>query len=360
VVLLGSTGSIGTAALDVARRFKLPVETLVAGHNSDLLNHQIAEFRPKRVVLASREAADRVTHPHKSYGPEAILAAIEESQSPLVLNALVGFAGLEPTLTAIACGKRVALANKESLVAAGAFVDTRAIHPVDSEHFGLWYLLGDRLVQTMTLTASGGALRDLAPEAIEEATLKAVLKHPNWSMGQKITIDSATMANKLFEVLEAYWLFHDRFTGRVEIEGVIERSSIIHALITFKDGSTTAQLAGADMRLPIAYALLERIEEPVVPPCDLTTLAPLKFDPIDCAHYPLWTLKSHLLKNPALGVVVNAANEAAIERFCEGQIPFGQVARSVLAAAERFTVAPESLGAIFELDREVRAWSCAR
>lgn len=356
MVLLGSTGSIGTAALDIARRFHLPVETLVAGRNTALLNRQIAEFRPKRVVVATREAAKRVDHPHTQYGPEAILEAIEASSSPLVLNALVGFAGLKPTLAAIGCGKRVALANKESLVAAGAFVDCSAILPVDSEHFGLWYLLAQRPIDQMTLTASGGALRDCAPAAIEQATLEAVLEHPNWSMGQKITIDSATMANKLFEVLEAYWLFKERFSGPVLIDGVIERSSIVHALIAFKDGSTTAQLARADMRLPIAYTLLERIEAPIAPPCDLTALAPLKFEPICTDRYPLWALKEPLLQNPALGAVVNAANEAAIEQFCQGAIPFGQIARCVLAATERFTTPPESLEAIFELDREVRAW----
>ena len=356
MVLLGSTGSIGVNALIVAKKFGIDVEVLVAGSNIALLNKQILEHTPKVVVIANAEDCAKVNHPRVYSGAEAIESAIKEASSSLVVNALVGFLGLRPTLTAIACGKRVALANKESLVAAGAFIESEKIIPIDSEHFGLWYLLGDRTVSSMTITASGGALRDLDPKAIEQATLSQVLNHPNWSMGQKITIDSATMANKLFEVLEAYWLFRDRFQTKVQIEGVIERSSIIHALIGFCDGSTTAQIAQADMRLPIAYALLDRIEEPIVPPCDLTTLSPLNFEKIDTARYPLWSLKASLVDNAALGVVVNAANEAAIARFCAQEIAFGGIARTVLAAYEHFQQAPRTLEAVFECDREVRQW----
>ncbi|MGE4294771.1 MAG: 1-deoxy-D-xylulose-5-phosphate reductoisomerase [Campylobacterales bacterium] len=354
MVLLGSTGSIGTAALDIARRFSLPVETLVAGNNAALLQQQIDEFQPKRVVIGTAEGAAALRHPDVRHGEAAILAAIEESQSPVVLNALVGFLGLKPTLKAIECRKRVALANKESLVAAGKFVDVSKIHPVDSEHFGLWYLQSGRPIERLILTASGGALRDLPIENIENAPLEAVLKHPNWAMGSKITIDSATMVNKLFEVLEARWLF-----GDVAIDGVIERSSIVHALIEFKDGCTTAQLSRADMRLPIAHALLERVETPIADPVNLTALAALRFEPIDLARYPVWALKEPLLKTPELGAVVNAANEAALLRYLNKEIAFGGIARLILAAFERFQTPPQNLEAVFALDAEVRNW-CQR
>lgn len=351
MILLGSTGSIGTAALDIARRFSLPVETLVAGNNAALLQQQIDEFQPKRVVVGTAEGASKLRHPNVRHGEAAILAAIEESQSPVVLNALVGFLGLRPTLKAIECGKKVALANKESLVAAGKFVDVSKIHPVDSEHFGLWYLQNNRSAQRLILTASGGALRDFPIERIENAPIEAVLKHPNWAMGSKITIDSATMVNKLFEVLEARWLF-----GDVAIDAVIERSSIVHALIGFKDGCTTAQLSRADMRLPIAHALLECVETPIADSLDLTRLNALSFEAIDPARYPAWALKEPLLKTPELGVVVNAANEAAMSRYLAREIPFGGMARLILAAFERFQNAPENLEAVFALDGEVRSW----
>ena len=351
MILLGSTGSIGTAALDIARRFSLPVETLVAGNNAALLQQQIDEFSPKRVVTATAEGAAKIRHPRVRYGEAAVLEAIEESQSPIVLNALVGFLGLKPTLKAIECGKKVALANKESLVAAGSFVDVSQIHPVDSEHFGLWYLLGDRAASRLVLTASGGALRDWPIERIEGAGLEAVLKHPNWAMGSKITIDSATMVNKLFEVLEARWLF-----GNCAIDAVIERQSIVHALVTFQDGCTTAQLSQADMRLPIAHALLERVDDPIAPAVDLLALAPLRFEPIDPQRYPAWQLKNPLLQTPQLGAVVNAANEAAMERYLAKEIAFGGMARLILAAFERFQTPPENLEAVFALDNEVRSW----
>lgn len=351
MILLGSTGSIGTATLDIARRFSLPVETLVAGNNAALLQQQIDEFQPKRVVIGTAEGAAKLRHPNVRHGETAILEAIEESQSPIVLNALVGFLGLKPTLKAIECGKKVALANKESLVAAGKFVDVSKIHPVDSEHFGLWYLQNNRPIDRLILTASGGALRDFPLETIENASLGDVLKHPNWAMGSKITIDSATMVNKLFEVLEARWLFGDH-----AIDAVIERGSIVHALIGFKDGCTTAQLSRADMRLPIAHALLERVEEPIADPVDLLNLTALRFEPIDPRRYPIWALKEPLLKTPELGVVINAANEAAMTRYLAKEVSFGGMARLMLAAFERFQSVPANLDDVFALNSEVRNW----
>ncbi|GHV09901.1 1-deoxy-D-xylulose 5-phosphate reductoisomerase [Campylobacterota bacterium] len=352
MVLLGSTGSIGAATLSVARGYHLEVETLVAGKNADRLNEQIAEFHPKRVVVADRATAEKVNFAGVKYGDAAILEAIEESRSDLVVNALVGSTGLAPTLKTVALGKRLALANKESLVCAGAFIDTARITPIDSEHFGIKYLLADRAIRRLIITASGGALRDLPIEAIEHAPIEAVLRHPNWSMGAKITIDSATMVNKLFELLEARWLF-----GAHEIDALIERSSAIHAMIEFADGCISAQASRTDMRLAIAYAVLGELNEPIAGGIDLTALEPIRFEPIDSARYPVWAIKEPLLQTPALGVVINAANEAAIERYRAHEISFGAIARTVLAAFERFSAAPVSIDHALALHDEVLGWT---
>lgn len=352
MILLGSTGSIGVNALNIAEQFNLSVDTLVAGRNIDLLNQQILKHSPKRVVVMDACDCSRVNHPDVSAGEAAILEAIEESPSQHVVNALVGFAGFRPTLKALECGKKVALANKESLVVGGAFLDTRGIVPIDSEHFGLWYLnQGDRSIDRMVITASGGAFRDWPLDKLSSATLEDALKHPNWSMGQKITIDSASMVNKLFELLEARWLF-----GEGKYDALIETKSLIHAMIDYTDGSTTAHFAHADMRLPIAYALMGHVETPIVDRIDLTRIGALEFRSIDRARYPIWEIKDHLLKNPARGVIVNAANEAAIERFVSGEIRFVDISQMILRAYEHFSDTPESLDAVFALDHEVRAY----
>lgn len=352
MIVLGSTGSIGVNALAIAERYGLNVEALVAGNNIDLLNRQIETHRPNWVVIAKESDVHRVNHPNVQSGEAAILRVIEEADSEFVINALVGFLGLRPTLKALERGKRVALANKESLVAAGAFIDTSRIHPIDSEHFGLWYLLNDaRPVRKMTITASGGAFRDWPIEKLRDATLEDALKHPNWSMGQKITIDSASMMNKLFELLEARWLF-----GELEYDAIIETRSMIHAMIDFADGSTTAHIAGANMQLPIAYALMGKVEEQILEPVDLVQIGSLEFRAITPQRYPIWEIKEALLKEPRRGVVVNAANEAAIEQFIGGRIGFLDISRRVIDAFERFDALPESVEAVFAMDEEVRAY----
>ena len=351
IILLGSTGSIGVNTLLVAKKFNIAVELLVCGKNIALLNEQIAQFHPKVVVVADKEDVAAVEHSNVKYGQEAILEAIEASESALVVNALVGFLGLRPTLKAIECGKRVALANKESLVAAGSFVDTSKIQPIDSEHFGLWYLLQERTITKMTITASGGAFRDWPLEKLSHATLADTQKHPNWSMGQKITIDSATMVNKIFELLEARWLF-----GEGEYDAIIETKSLIHALIDFKDGSTTAHFANASMQLPIAYALNTKMNENILGHVDLLSVGSLEFRKIEKERYPIWEIKEDLLKNPQLGVVINAANEAAIEKFIAKEIGFMDISRRILKSYERFRDAPKTLREMFELDKEVRVF----
>ncbi|WP_345992801.1 1-deoxy-D-xylulose-5-phosphate reductoisomerase [Sulfurimonas sp. HSL-1716] len=349
MIILGSTGSIGVNTLAIAERFNLNVDILAAGKNIALLNEQIRVHNPRIVVIADKDDAARVKHHDVRFGEEAILEAIESSKSELMVNAFVGFLGLRPTLKAIETGKRVALANKESLVAAGAFIDTSKIQPIDSEHFGLWYLLQNRAVSSMTITASGGAFRDWDLRDLPNATLEDTQKHPNWSMGQKITIDSATMVNKMFELLEARWLF-----GEGKYDAIIETKSLIHALVNFKDGSTTAHIANASMQLPISYAIMNKVDAQILEPVDLVKAGSLEFRAIDKARYPIWQIKEELLANPKRGVVINAANEAAIARFIAGEIGFMDISKHILKAYEHFLDEPKSVDDVFMLNKEVR------
>lgn len=355
MILLGSTGSIGVNTLEVAKKFAISVEVLVAGNNIELLNKQIKEHNPKTVVVANKNDLHKVNHKNVACGQDAILRVIEESKSELVVNALVGFLGLRPTLTSLACNKKVALANKESLVACGAFIDTKKIQPIDSEHFGLWYLMQNRPVEKMIITASGGAFRDWEIDKLQNATLADTQKHPNWSMGQKITIDSATMMNKMFELLEARWLF-----GEGKYDAIIETKSLIHALIDFKDGSTTAHFANASMQLPIAFALDCKMQENILPHVDLLKVGSLEFREITTDRYPIWDIKDELLKNPSRGVVVNAANEAAIEKFIENKIGFMDIAKTVIGAYEKFDTLPKNVDDVFAIDEEVRTFVRAK
>ncbi len=350
MIVLGSTGSIGVNTLAIAKRFSLNIEVLVCGRNIKLLNEQIREHRPRHVVISDEKDRERVDHNSVFVGEEAILTVIELADSDFVVNALVGFLGLRPTLKAIELGKKVALANKESLVAGGPFVDTSKIQPIDSEHFGLWYLLQqDKAVSRMQITASGGAFRDWPLEKLRHATLEDALKHPNWSMGQKITIDSASMVNKLFELLEARWLF-----GEGRYDALIETRSMIHALIDFTDGSTTAHFANADMKLPIAYALLGKVDEAILGPVDFLELGSLEFREITSERYPIWEIKDDILKHPERGVVINAANEAAIEQFIAGEISFLDISKRIINAYGHFDTAPKSIDDVFAIDHEVR------
>ncbi|WP_455757338.1 1-deoxy-D-xylulose-5-phosphate reductoisomerase [Sulfurimonas sp.] len=354
MILLGSTGSIGVNTLEVAKKFDIDVEVLVAGKNIKLLNEQIKSHMPKVVVVADEEDISKVNHSNVYAGQENILKVIEDSSSELVVNALVGFLGLRPTLTSLSAGKKIALANKESLVACGNFIDTSKIQPIDSEHFGLWYLMQDRPISKMIITASGGAFRDWDIDKLKNATLADTQKHPNWSMGQKITIDSATMVNKMFELLEARWLFGEGKNGVMEFDAIIETKSLIHALIDFKDGSTTAHFAHANMQLPIAYALDKKMNENILGHVDLLEVANLEFRKIEKNRYPVWEIKEDLLKNPNMGVVINAANEVAIEKFINKEIGFMDISKTIIEAYERYSHMPKSVEDVFEIDAEVR------
>ncbi len=350
IVLLGSTGSIGVNTLIVAKRYNLTIEALVAGRSIDLLNKQIVEFKPKYVAIANESDRAKVNHPHVFCGDSGIVELLEHTSSHTVVNALVGYTGLAPTLKAIELGRKVALANKESLVVAGEFIDMSKIVPIDSEHFGLWYLMNERPFSKLYVTASGGAFRDWELKDMQTATFSQALKHPNWSMGNKITIDSATMTNKLFELLEAKWLFNTS-----NIDAVIEKKSIIHALAEFKDGSTTAHFAGVDMKLPISFALRGKVEEEILPPVDLLKIGSIEFLPITAERYPIWEIKEHILKNPHLGVVVNAANEEAIKKFEKDKCDFFGMGKMVLDAYKKFEdVKAKNIAEIIEIDKEVR------
>ena len=354
MIVLGCTGSIGVNSLSIAKQFNLDIEIMVAGNNIELLNTQLNEFSPKLVIIASKDDISKVNHKNVQSGQEAILNAIESSSSNLVVNALVGFFGLQPTLKAIACKKRVALANKESLVVAGKFIDMSYITPIDSEHFGLWYLMDkEKAVDSLTITASGGSFRDYPLDKLKDVTIKEALNHPNWSMGNKITIDSATMTNKIFELIEAKWLF-----DTTACDAIIETKSIIHAMINFVDGSTTAHLAHANMQLPIAYAILGEVETPILKPIDLLELQNLEFKKIETSRYNIWEIKVELLQNENLGVVLNAANEVAVARFLSGDIGFLDIADTSLKALNYFNnVKITSLDDIMEIDKQVRIFA---
>ncbi len=352
IVLLGSTGSIGVNTLIIALQHNITIEALVAGDNIALLNQQIAIHKPKFIGLKDKTKKHLVNHSNIFCGEDEILDMLSKCESQMVVNALVGYAGLRPTIVSIELGKKVALANKESLVTAGTFLDTSKITPIDSEHFGLWYLLNHRPFNKLYITASGGAFRDWEIDKIKDASFSDALKHPTWSMGDKITIDSATMTNKLFELLEAKWIFNAN-----NIDAVIEKKSIVHALAEFNDGSTTAHFANVDMKLPIAFALLGEVNERILPSVNLLSIGSVEFLPIDESRYPIWQLKDHILANAHLGVVINAANEEAIIAFKNNRCSFFDMSDIVLNAYQKFeNIKPKNIDDIIQIDSEVRAF----
>lgn len=350
MILLGSTGSIGTSTLEIAKKFRIKIEAISAKNNIELLQKQIDEFLPEIVVVGDKESAKRIRAKKVLIGEEGILELIEIAKSNLVVNAISGFAGLPPTIKALEKKKKVALANKESLVIAGAFLDTSLISPIDSEHFGIWYISKNRPIKRLILTASGGAFRDTPLKKLKNATIQEALKHPNWSMGKKITIDSATMTNKLYELLEARWLF-----GECKIDAIIETKSVVHALIEFKDGSTIAHLSATDMKLPISFALFGYCEEQIVPHIDLLQIKELKFKEIDKKRYPIWDLKDAILNEPRLGAILNSANESAVELFLNEKIGFLDISKLVKKAFKKFSSnVPKNLDEVLLIHKEVR------
>jgi 1-deoxy-D-xylulose-5-phosphate reductoisomerase len=375
VAILGSTGSIGRSALAVvdAHKERLQVVALAAGGNAELLAEQVGRYRPSIVGVGTTAARDELLRrldagvvPHVvGAGPEGLLAVATAADADLVLCASSGTAGLEAALAAIDAGKTLALANKEVLVMAGALMMDAArrrgvaILPVDSEHNAIHQCLHGRSsseIRRLILTASGGPFRSLDADALARVTPEDALRHPTWQMGRKITIDSATLMNKGLEVIEAHWLFG---VAAAAIEVVIHPQSVVHSMVELVDGSIIAQLGVTDMRLPIQYAFSfpERWGM-VLPPLDVAGLGALEFAPPDLARFPCLGLAFGALRHGASWpIVLNAANEVAVEAFLAGRLRFPEIARVIeeaLAAADRETSAPHDLADVRRADRWAR------
>jgi len=367
IALLGSTGSIGTQTLDIAARFpeQLQVVGLAGGRNVELLVQQAKQFRPRCVSVASERDAQRV---RDALGPEVEVStdpvAVATVGADLVIGALVGSRGLVPVLEALRAGSGVALANKEVLVMAGELVlrEARAagaaLLPLDSEHVAIHQCLAGHprtALRRLVLTASGGPFRTASAESLAAATPAQALAHPNWSMGAKVTIDSATLMNKGFEVMEARWLF-DVAPGDIDV--VIHPESIIHSLVEFCDGSWLAQLGIPDMRVPIAYTLgmPERFPLPDLAPLDLIQLGALHFEAPDAARFPaLGLAQAALAASGTAPAVLNAANEVAVAAFLDGQIPFPAIPAACAAVLDALETAPaDGLDRVLAADRAAR------
>jgi 1-deoxy-D-xylulose-5-phosphate reductoisomerase len=372
VVLLGATGSIGASTLRVLERHRDRLELVGVAARSDWrkLAKIAREFSVRDVALFDEAAAAEAAENH-AFGPEVQLlrgpAGLAElatlAHADIVLVAIVGTTGLEPALAAIAAGKDLALASKEILVLAGKFVMSDArlrgtrIVPVDSEHSAVFQCIEGHPsanVRRVILTASGGAFRDWPAEHLTRATPADALKHPNWSMGPKVTVDSATLANKGLELIEASWLFGLK---PEQCSALIHPQSIVHCLVVFTDGAMLGQLSPASMTFPIQHALLypERADG-VEPALDLTRLVSLEFKPVDEGRYPMLRFAREALAAGGVApAVFNAANEVAVEAFLRGRIPFLAIPRVVGHALDRTAnFEPSDLGAVLAVDTDVR------
>ena len=371
IIILGSTGSIGTNTLDIVQRFpdEFRVAGLTAGNNIDKLEEQIRAFAP-RVVAVSQEAAAVTLRqrcaglPVEVLSGEAGIAQVASlPEAELVISAIVGAAGLVPTLTAIRSGKHIALANKEPMVMAGKLMQEEAhkhgvrIFPVDSEHSAIFQSLeGHRLqdVRRLILTASGGALWTVAKDELQHVTPERALKHPNWKMGSKITIDSATLMNKGLEVVEARWLFD---IPETRIEVMVHRESIIHSLVEYEDRSMIAQLGLPDMRTPISYAMRYPERLPLdLPSLDLTEIGTLSFCKPDHDRFPCLNLGYESLRTGGtMPATMNAANEIAVDAFLNGGIRFTEIAEVIRQTMDAHAPKPvATLEDALEADRWAR------
>lgn len=368
--VLGATGSVGRQTLEVAEALGFPVTALTAHRSAARLEEQARRFRPELAVCVDPAAAAELrlrladTSIRVASGPEGLLEAAALPSADTVVTAVVGAAGLEPTLAAIRAGKRIALANKETLVCAGELVMDEAerwgaeVVPVDSEHSALFQCLQgcqDRgEVQRLILTASGGPFFGWSREALAEVTPAQALRHPNWSMGAKITVDSATLMNKGLEYIEAMRLYR---MPPEKISIVVHRESIVHSLVEYCDNAVLAQLGAADMRLPIQYALTwpERTPGPAQP-LDLLTCCSLTFQAPDYDAFPCLGLALKAARTGGTATAaLNGANEAAVALFLEGRLSFPGIAERVALALERVPVVQSpSLEEILEADRAAR------
>lgn len=367
IAILGSTGSIGTQTLNVVRRHKelFEIEVLVAGSNADLLIEQAREFKPNVVVIADKSKYGIVNEVLKESdvkvfaGIESACEAVVMESVDIVVAAIVGFAGLRPTMEAVRAGKVVALANKETMVVAGDLVtreartNNSAILPVDSEHSAIFQTLqgeiGNR-IDKILLTASGGPFFGRKREELEHVTLEAALKHPNWSMGRKVTIDSASLMNKGLEVIEAKWLFG---VDAKQIEVVVHPQSIVHSMVQFEDGSIKAQLGTPTMETPIQYALsYPRRIESHLPRFSFWEHPELTFARPDTDTFRCLPLAYEAIERGGnIPCVMNAANEVAVQKFIEGTLPFLGIADFVNDAMSKASyIAKPTLEELIECD----------
>lgn len=371
IAVLGSTGSIGTQALDViskhADRFEAYV--LVANNSVELLIKQAREMMPEVVVISNKDKYKQLKDaladlPIKVWcGVEAIEEVVRDENIDLVLTAMVGISGLKPTVSAIKAGKAIALANKETLVVAGELIATLALKhrvpilPVDSEHSAIFQCLngeGNNRIDKILLTASGGPFRNFSAEQLTKVTKKEALNHPNWDMGMKVTIDSSTLMNKGFEMIEAKWLFDVKPS---QIEVLIHPQSIIHSMVQFDDNTIMAQLGQPDMRAPIQYAFSypERLKLEMEP-VDFIKLTQLTFEAPDRDRFPNLNFAYEAIeKGGNMPCILNAANEVAVSLFLEDKIGFYEMSSLIEKAMERSAFMKEpTLGDYIQCDKETR------
>ncbi|MBK6087816.1 1-deoxy-D-xylulose-5-phosphate reductoisomerase [Ruminococcus difficilis] len=367
--ILGSTGSIGTQTLDVARKLNIKVNALSAYSSIELLEEQIREFRPALAVVFDADRAEELKIKIADTSTKVLsgMSGLHElchDDSELIVNAIVGMVGLEPTLEAIKAKKDIAFANKETLVAGGALVMDAVkeygvkLLPVDSEHSAIFQCLQaappDKKLKKILLTASGGPFFGRTADELRDVTVEQALAHPNWSMGAKITIDSATMMNKGLEIIEAAWLFD---TDPDDIEVVVHRESIIHSMVEFTDNSVLAQLGLPDMRIPIQYAITYPDRVPsLVPEIDWKTLSQMTFYSADDETFRcLAACKRAMKKGGLYPAVANGANEVANRLFRDGKISFLQIGELVSAAVDELNVGKASdLDDVLAADRLAR------
>ncbi|GIO66861.1 1-deoxy-D-xylulose-5-phosphate reductoisomerase [Paenibacillus sp. FSL M7-1455] len=370
ISVLGSTGSIGTQTLDVAAKHSehFQIEGLAAGGNIALLLEQARRFKPRKVSVATRELAEQIKAEVPAgtevfYGDHGLIEIAAGTDADIVVTAVMGSLGLPSTLAAIEAGKTIGLANKETLVTAGHIVTARArekgvkLLPIDSEHSAIFQCLnGENLkdLASITLTASGGSFRDRTRDELKHVTVEDALKHPNWSMGAKITIDSATMVNKGLEVIEAHWLFGLPYE---QINVLLHPESIIHSFVEFRDTSIIAQLGNPDMRVPIQYALTypERWESPSRP-LSLAEVGKLQFREMDFERFPCLRLAYECGKMGGTATTAfNAANEVAVARFLRKEISFLQIEDIIERVLDRHHNIPEpELAEIEACDKRTR------
>ncbi|MGB9772102.1 MAG: 1-deoxy-D-xylulose-5-phosphate reductoisomerase [Candidatus Kapaibacteriota bacterium] len=371
ISILGSTGSIGSQTLQVVEKSNglFNVLYLTTNKKIDILSEQIAKFKPKAVVINDYESYIEFKKRYSFdvrvlFGEEGLLRAASDKENDLVVSALVGFSGVVPTITALEAGKNVALANKETLVAAGQFIselshrNNAKIIAIDSEHNAIVQcLLGEDIakVEKIILTASGGPFLNSDHNSFETVKVSEALAHPRWSMGKKISIDSATLMNKGFEVIEAHWLFNLK---PEQIQVVIHPESIVHSLVQFVDGSIKAQLGPQDMRIPISFALNypERFEYDF-PRLDLLKIGSLNFYEPDTKKFPCLQYAYDALKMGGTApAVLNAANETAVENFLDGKISFASIPKCISFALEKVkNIENPSIDDIFEVDKFTRS-----